>query len=285
MPLDQLTDEEIDAEGKEMSFLDHLEELRWHIIRAVGAILVFTIVAFIFIDDIFEYVLLGPAKTNFWTYRQMCKLADFTGYADLCVKQLTFKLQALGLSDQFTMSLTSSFFVGLSFAFPYAFWEVWRFVKPGLRPEEKRAARGAVFFVSLLFALGVLFGYFIVTPLAINFLVNYTLSARIENNIDITSYIGVVVTLALGCGLIFQMPIVAFVLSKVGVLTPKFMRSYRRHAWIVILIVAGVITPSPDMYSQILVAMPLALLYEISIVVSGRVQRARLKDDQALMQS
>lgn len=283
MPLDQLTDEEIDAEGKEMSFLDHLEELRWHIIRAVGAILVFTIVAFIFIDDIFEYILLGPAKTDFWTYRQMCKLADFTGYADLCVKQLTFKLQALGLSDQFTMSLTSSFFVGLSFAFPYAFWEVWRFVKPGLRSEEKRAARGAVFFVSLLFALGVLFGYFIVTPLAINFLVNYTLSARIENNIDITSYIGVVVTLALGCGLIFQMPIVAFVLSKVGILTPKFMRSYRRHAWIVILIVAGVITPSPDMYSQILVAMPLALLYEISIVVSGRVQRARLKDDQALM--
>ncbi|RYC68514.1 twin-arginine translocase subunit TatC [Spirosoma sordidisoli] len=285
MPLDQLTDEDIDTEGKEMSFLDHLEELRWHIIRAAAAILVFTVTAFIFIDDIFEYVLLGPAKTDFWTYRQMCKLADYTGYADLCVKKLTFKLQALGLSDQFTMSLTSSFFVGLSFAFPYAFWEVWRFIKPGLRPSEKRAARGAVFFVSLLFSMGLLFGYFIVSPLAINFLVNYTLSSRIENNIDITSYIGVIVTLALGCGLIFQMPIVAFVLSKVGVLTPAFMREYRRHSWIVILVVAGIITPSPDLYSQILVALPLALLYEISIVVSGRVQRARLKDNEALMQS
>ncbi|WP_077919499.1 twin-arginine translocase subunit TatC [Spirosoma sp. 209] len=285
MPLDQLTDEDIDTEGKEMSFLDHLEELRWHIIRAAAAILVFTVTAFIFIDDIFEYVLLGPAKTDFWTYRQMCKLADYTGYADLCVKKLTFKLQALGLSDQFTMSLTSSFFVGLSFAFPYAFWEVWRFIKPGLRQSEKRAARGAVFFVSLLFSMGLLFGYFIVSPLAINFLVNYTLSSRIENNIDITSYIGVIVTLALGCGLIFQMPIVAFVLSKVGVLTPAFMREYRRHSWIVILVVAGIITPSPDLYSQILVALPLALLYEISIVVSGRVQRARLKDNEALMQS
>ncbi|MGF7216789.1 sec-independent protein translocase protein TatC [Spirosoma lacussanchae] len=285
MPLDQLTDEDIDTEGKEMSFLDHLEELRWHIIRAAAAILVFTVTAFIFIDDIFEYVLLGPAKTDFWTYRQMCKLADYTGYADLCVKKLTFKLQALGLSDQFTMSLTSSFFVGLSFAFPYAFWEVWRFIKPGLRQSEKRAARGAVFFVSLLFSMGLLFGYFIVSPLAINFLVNYTLSDRIENNIDITSYIGVIVTLALGCGLIFQMPIVAFVLSKVGVLTPAFMREYRRHSWIVILVVAGIITPSPDLYSQILVALPLALLYEISIVVSGRVQKARLKDNEALMQS
>ncbi len=285
MPLDQLTDEEIDSEGKEMSFLDHLEELRWHIIRSAAAILVFTITAFIFIDDIFEYVLLGPAKTDFWTYRQMCKLADITGYADLCVKSLTFKLQALGLSDQFTMSLTSSFFVGLSFTFPYAFWELWRFIKPGLRPVERRAARGAVFYVSLLFALGVLFGYFIVSPLAINFLVNYTLSSKIENNIDITSYISVIVTLALGCGLIFQMPIIAFVLSKVGVLTPAFMREYRKHAWIVILVVAGVITPSPDIYSQVLVALPLALLYEISIVVSGRVQRMREEDRKELMQS
>ncbi|GAB3576132.1 twin-arginine translocase subunit TatC [Spirosoma luteolum] len=282
MPLDQLTDAEIDSDGKEMSFLDHLEELRWHIIRAAASILVFTIVAFIFIDDIFEYVLLGPAKPNFWTYQQMCKLADYTGYADLCVKKLTFKLQALGLSDQFTMSLTSSFFIGLCFAFPYVFWEVWRFIKPGLRQTEKQAARGGVFYVTLLFMMGLFFGYYIVSPLAINFLANYTLSERIENNIDITSYISVIVTLALGCALIFQMPIIAFVLSKVGVVTPKFMRSYRKHAWIVILVVAGVITPSPDLYSQILVAMPLALLYEVSIIVSGRVERAKLRELRTL---
>ncbi|QJD78341.1 twin-arginine translocase subunit TatC [Spirosoma rhododendri] len=284
MPLDQLTDPEVDSEGKEMSFLDHLEELRWHIIRAAGAILVFTIIAFIFIEEIFDNVLLGPAKTSFWTYQQMCKLAAYTGYADLCVKSLDFKLQALGFADQFTMSMTSSFFIGLCFAFPYAFWEVWRFIKPGLRQSEKKAARGGVFYVSILFALGLLFGYFIVTPLAVNFLINYRLSPQIQNNIDITSYISTIVTLSLGCALIFQMPIIAFVLSKVGVVTPKFMREYRKHAWIVILIIAGVITPSPDLYSQILVALPLALLYEISIVVSGRVEKARLQELRDLAQ-
>jgi sec-independent protein translocase protein TatC len=277
MPLDQLTDEEIDQEGKEMSFLDHLEELRWHIVRAAGAILVFMLAAFVYIEEIFDKVLLAPAKTNFWTYQQMCKLADYTGYADLCVKSLDFKLQALGFSDQFTMSMTSSFFIGLCFAFPYAFWEVWRFIKPGLRQEEKNAARGGVFYVSFLFILGLMFGYYIVTPLAVNFLVNFKLSPQIQNNIDITSYISTIVTLSLGCALIFQMPIVAFVLSKVGVLTPKFMREYRKHAWIVILIVAGIITPSPDLYSQVLVAMPLMLLYEVSIIVSGSIERARLK--------
>ncbi|GAB3547952.1 twin-arginine translocase subunit TatC [Spirosoma fluminis] len=282
MPLDQLTDEEIDTEGKEMSFLDHLEELRWHIIRAVGSIFVFAIIAFVFIEEIFDKVILAPKRPDFWTYRMMCKLADMTGYADLCVKKLNFELQALGMADNFTMAMTSSLIIGLSFAFPYAFWEVWRFIKPGLMPTEKKAARGAVFYVSFLFMLGLLFGYYIVSPLAINFLANFTISPEIKNQYDITSYISTLVTLSLGCALIFQMPMIAFVLSKVGVLTPAFMREYRKHAWIVILIVAGIITPSPDIYSQILVALPLTLLYEVSILVSGRVQRARLREQQAL---
>ncbi|SFD56708.1 twin-arginine translocase subunit TatC [Spirosoma endophyticum] len=286
MPLDQVTDEEIlSEEGKEMSFLDHLEELRWHIIRAVGAIFVFAIAAFIFIEDIFRVVVMGPKNPNFWTYRMMCKLADMTGYADLCVKKLNFELQSLGVSDQFTMAMTSSAIIGLCFAFPYAFWELWRFIKPGLRSVEKEAARGAVFFVSMLFLLGLLFGYFIVSPLAINFLANYQITPEIKNQFDITSYIGILVTLSLGCALIFQMPMIAYVLSKVGVLTPAFMRSYRKHAWIVILIVAGIITPSPDIYSQVLVALPLTLLYEVSILVSARIERQRLKEHQELMKS
>ncbi|GAB3983714.1 twin-arginine translocase subunit TatC [Spirosoma terrae] len=283
MPLDQLTDEEIEEEGKEMSFLDHLEELRWHIIRAVGSIFVFAIIAFVFIEDIWNTVIMGPKSPNFWTYRMMCKLSDATGYADLCVKKLNFELQALGVSDQFTMALTSSLIIGLCFAFPYAFWELWRFIKPGLRQTEKQAARGAVFYVSSLFLMGLLFGYFIVSPLAINFLANYQITPEIKNQFDITSYIGILVTLSLGCALMFQMPIVAFVLSKVGILTPAFMREYRKHAWIVILVVAGIITPSPDIYSQVLVALPLAMLYEVSILVSGSVQKARLADEKALM--
>lgn len=283
MPLDQLTDEEIDLEGKEMSFLDHLEELRWHIIRAVGSIFLFAIIAFVFIEQIFDKVILAPKRPDFWTYRMMCKLADATGYPDLCVSKLNFELQALGMADPFTMALTSSMIIGLSFAFPYAFWEVWRFIKPGLRIEERRAARGAVFYVSMLFLMGMMFGYYIVSPLAINFLANYQISPEIKNQFDITSYVGVLVTLSLGCALIFQMPMVAYVLSKVGVLTPAFMRTYRKHAWIVILVVAGIITPSPDIYSQVLVALPLAGLYEISIIVSGSVYRARLKAEEALV--
>ena len=285
MPLDQLTDEEIDQEGKEMSFLDHLEELRWHIIRAVGSIFLFAIIAFIFIKDIFDAVILAPARPNFWTYQQMCKLSDATGYVDLCVKKLDFTLQSLGVSDQFTMALTSSVIIGLCFAFPYAFWEVWRFIKPGLKITEKKAARGAVFYVSALFLMGLFFGYFIVSPLAINFLANYQITPEIKNQFDITSYIGILATLSLGCALVFQMPMVAYVLSKVGILTPKFMRDYRKHAWIVILVVAGIITPSPDIYSQVLVALPLAMLYEVSILVSRSIERARLKEHQELMRS
>ncbi len=283
MPLDQLTDEEIDQEGKEMSFLDHLEELRWHIIRAVGSIFLFAIIAFVFIKDIFNAVILAPARPDFWTYRQMCRLSDATGYVDLCVKKLDFTLQALGVSDQFTMAITSSLIIGLCFAFPYAFWEVWRFIKPGLKITEKKAARGAVFYVSLLFLMGLFFGYYIVSPLAINFLANYQITPEIKNQFDITSYIGILATLSMGCALVFQMPMVAYVLSKVGVLTPKFMREYRKHAWIVILVVAGIITPSPDIYSQVLVAFPLAMLYEVSILVSRSIERARLKEHQELM--
>ncbi len=285
MPLDQAFDErpldqeeEPLEEGVEMSFLEHLEELRWHIIRAASAIVVFGLIAFIFIKDIYKLVILGPSRTDFWTYRQMCKLADFTGYATLCVKKLDFTLQSLGMADQFTMSITSSVIIGICFAFPYAFWELWRFIKPGLKSAERKAARGATFYVSMLFLMGLFFGYYIVSPLAINFLANYQLDESIKNQYDITSYIGTLITLSLGCAIMFQMPIVAFVLSKVGVLTPSFMRSYRKHSFIVILILSGLITPSPDIYSQLLVSLPLVLLYEVSIWVSGSIERARQKE-------
>ena len=271
------------SDGTEMTFLEHLEELRWNLIRAFASIFVFAIIAFIYIHEIFDYVILAPSRPNFWAYRQLCRLSDLTGYADLCVKKLDFQLQALGMSDNFTMGITISFIIGLAFAFPYAFWEIWRFIKPGLKLTEKRAARGAVFFVSLLFFIGLMFGYFVASPLAINFLANWQLSPEIKNQYDITSYISILATLSLGCALMFQMPMIAFVLSKVGVLTPAFMRTFRKHAWIVILVVAGIITPSPDVYSQLLVAFPLVILYEISILVSASIQRVRLKESQELM--
>jgi sec-independent protein translocase protein TatC len=283
MPLDQeFEDEEEDVEGKEMSFLGHLEELRWHVIRAGGSILVFAILAFIYIKEIYHYVIIAPSQPDFWTYRMLCKLADKVGYDELCIKALNFKLQAIGVGDQFTMSMTSAVIAGLVFAFPYAFWEVWRFIKPGLRPSERQSARGAVFYVTFLFFSGVFFGYYIVTPLAINFLANFTLDASIINEFSLSSYISLVATLTLACGIAFQLPIVVYVLAKVGVLTPSFMREYRKHAMIVILIVAAVITPSPDIYSQVIVAIPLFLLYELSILVAGKVEREKLREEQAL---
>nr|WP_295929637.1 twin-arginine translocase subunit TatC [uncultured Dyadobacter sp.] len=283
MSLDQdFENEEEEGEGKEMSFISHLEELRWHVIRAGASILVFAILAFVYIEELYHYVIIAPSRSDFWTYKMLCKLSVIVGYEDLCIKALNFKLQAIGMGDQFTMSMTSSVIAGLVFAFPYAFWEVWRFIKPGLKPSERRSARGAVFYVTFLFFSGVLFGYYVVTPLAINFLANFTLDPSIINEFSISSYISLVATLTLACGVAFQLPIVVFVLSKIGILTPAFMKEYRKHSMIVILIVAAVITPSPDIYSQILVAIPLFLLYEVSIMVSGRVEREKIREEKRL---
>lgn len=284
MPLDQTpyydydNDSEEKEEGNEMSFLDHLEELRWHLIRAAIAIVLFMIFAFVYIRDIYDIVILGPSKVDFWTYRMMCKLGQAVGAPGLCVDKLQFSLMSREVSGQFIMAFTSAAIIGLVFAFPYVFWEIWRFVKPGLKISEKKSARGAVFYVTFLFFSGVLFGYFIVSPLAINFLVNFQISESIENQFDIGSYISLLATLTLACGVAFQLPIAIFVLTKIGVIGPQFMRTYRRHAVVVILIVAAVITPSPDITSQLLVAFPLYILYEISIVISAREEKRRLAD-------
>ncbi len=276
MALDQEFEQELDeTEGKEMSFLDHLEELRWHIIRSVGSILVFTIVAWIFQKEIFGGIIMAPSKSTFWTNRMLCKLADATGVEGLCFKQADFILQNREVSGQFMFALTQSIMVGLLFAFPYFFWEIWRFVKPGLKMKEAKAATGAVFWVSILFFTGVAFGYFVVSPMAINFLANFKLDESIQNQYDISDYLSLLSTMTLACGVTFQLPMIAFVLSQVGVLTPAFMREYRRHAIVVILILAAIITPSPDMISQLLVTLPLLALYEVSIVVSARVNKRR----------
>ncbi len=277
---DQENQEEYASTGKEMTFIDHLEELRWHILRAVMAIGIFTLLSFIFIQEIFDNVVMGPARVSFWTYRMLCKAADFLNVPQLCVQKFDFKLINTEVGGQFSLALTSALVIGLLFAFPYAFWELWRFIKPGLKKSEADAATGAVFWVTLLFFTGVLFGYYIVTPLTINFLLNFKVSTvtAIEDNITIDSFISILVTLTLACGIVFELPVVAFVLSKVGFLTPKFMSSYRRHAFVVILIVAAVITPSADPWTQIVVTIPLIFLYEISILVSAKVQRQRERE-------
>ncbi len=262
---------------REMSFIDHLEELRWHIIRSVASIFIFAIAAIYFKDFVFHQVLLGPTRTDFWTYRMLCKLAAAVHTPGLCVDKLDFILQSRQVGGQFTTYITTAALAGLIGAFPYAFWEIWGFIKPGLRPEERRAARGAVFYVTLLFISGVLFGYYIISPLTINFLANFKLDESIANEFDIGSYFSILATLTLACGAMFQLPMVVFFLSKAGVITPGLMRDYRRHAYVVILVIAAIITPSPDMISQILVALPLFFLYEISISVSARIEKQKQK--------
>jgi sec-independent protein translocase protein TatC len=283
MPLDQTPyidyeDEEDETVEKEMTFIEHLEELRWHLLRSVAAIVTFMIIAWIFKGDIFNKIILAPSRTDFWTYRKMCEIGNAVGIPSLCVDKLNFSLMSREVSGQFMMALTSSAIIGLLFAFPYVFWEIWRFIKPGLKITEKKAATGSVFYVTMLFFLGVLFGFFVVAPFAINFLVNFQIDPSIENQFDIQSYISVLATLTLACGVTFQLPMAILVLTKVGVVTPAFLKAYRKHSIVVILIVAAVITPSPDMISQVLVAIPLYFLYEISIVVSGRIYKAKQRE-------
>lgn len=268
------------SEEKEMSFLDHLEELRWHIVRSVAAIVVFMIVAFIFTKWIFDNIIFAPGNVDFVTFKWLCKLGHYTGAVDaLCAKPFSFKIQSRYMTGQFTMQVLSSFVIGFIIAFPYVFWEIWRFVKPGLHKNEMKNSRGAVAAVSFLFLLGVSFGYFILCPMMTWFFASYSISDVIVNEFDITSYVSTVIALVFGSGLLFQLPVVVYFMTRIGLLTPKFMRTYRRHAIIVILIIGAIVTP-PDPLSQVLISLPLFLLYEISIFISAYVERQKRKEEE-----
>lgn len=273
MPLDQVEDE-----SGEMSFLDHLEELRWHLIRSLIAIFVFAITAFISKGIIFGEIILGPSKPSFWTYKVLCVLSELLNSDALCISELPFIIQSRQMTGQFSMHITSSFVIGLICAFPYAFWEIWRFVKPGLYEKERKAASGATFYVSLLFFIGVAFGYFVVTPISINFLSNYQIDPSILNEFDIISYVGTVTTLVLACALLFQLPIVVYFATKAGLVSSVLLKNYRKHSIIVILILSAVLTP-PDPFSQVLIAIPLGLLYQLSVLIAVKLEKKERKKE------
>ncbi len=269
-------DEQSEEKEGAMSFLEHLEELRWHVVRSLIAIVAFTIVALLARDFIWGTLILGPSRGDFWTYRMFCKLGNLMNSDAFCMDELPFIIQSRQMTGQFTMYLTSSITIGLICAFPYTFWEIWRFISPGLYNNERQVSRGAVFFVSLLFMLGVLFGYFVIAPVSVNFLGSFQVDPSIQNEFDITSYVGTITTLVLAAGLLFQLPVVVFFLTKVGLLSPGFLRTYRRHAIVVILVLAALITP-PDVMSQMLITAPLLVLYEVSISISAMVIRREKK--------
>lgn len=273
----------------EMSFLEHLEELRWHIIRSILAIMVMMIVAFVFKNFLFDKIILAPKNPQFFTNRVFCQFGHFlsehfhTKNPDLlCINTTPFNLISIKMSGQLTTHITVAMVAGLIAAFPFVLREFWKFFRPALHSNEARHAKGAVLTSSLLFFLGVIFGYYMLAPLSIHFLSTYRISPDVVNQINVRSYIGTLTSLCLATGLVFELPIIAFFLTKIGVVTPSFMRKYRRHAIVVIFIVAAIITP-PDVFSQTLVAIPLLLLYEVSIFISARVMKLKDKEHDDFM--
>lgn len=267
----------------EMSFLEHLEELRWHIIRSILAIVVFMVTAFAFKNFIFDNVILAPKEQSFFTNRILCQLGQLVNFEGLCINSKSFNLINIKMAGQLTTHIAVAMVAGLILAFPVIIHEFWKFFKPALHENEAQHARGAVLASSLLFFTGVLFGYYMLAPLSIHFLSSYDISADVVNQINIRSYIGTLSSICLATGIIFELPIIAYFLTKVGIITPSFMRKYRRHAIIVIVILAAIITP-PDVFSQALVCIPLLFLYEVSIGISARVIKKKEKDHADFME-
>ena len=257
----------------EMSFLDHLEELRWHLIRSVIAILIVATIAFIFKDFIFDVLLFGPKQKDFITYRWFCSISQTLGQGNsFCIEELPFRIQSRTMAGQFSAHLWTSILAGFIVSFPYIIFEFWKFISPGLYEKERKNARGFIFIASLLFFIGVLFGYFVVTPLSINFLGNYSVSSEIFNDFDLSSYIGLLRASVLAAGIIFELPIIVYFLTKVGIVTPAFLRRNRKISLVVVLSLSAIITP-PDIASQIIVSIPILILYEVSILISRIVIR------------
>jgi sec-independent protein translocase protein TatC len=258
----------------EMSFLGHLEALRWHVVRSAAVVMTLALVLFCFKEFLFDGVLLAPKNPHFLTYRVLCLLSrKFNLGDDLCVTQSNFTLISTDISAQFTTHMWVAFIAGLVVGFPYVVWELWRFIRPALHEKERSYATGIVFYTSFLFLTGVLFGYYVITPMSVNFLGSYQVSAEVKNTITLDSFISTVTTMTLLTGIVFELPIVVFFLTKIGLLSPGFMRTYRRHAVVVILVVAAVITPTSDATTLLLVAIPLFVLYELSIFVSAYVRK------------
>ena len=262
----------------EMSFLEHLEELRWHIVRSVASVLVFAITAFIFSRFLFDYVLLAPKNPEFVTNRLLCGLAEKMNAPNLCINSVGLELQNIKIAGQFAADIMVSLYTGLVIAFPYIIWELWRFIKPALYENERKHATGAVIAISGMFFLGALFGYFIIVPLTIHFLGGWQVSTEIVSVIDLESYLGGITFVPFATGIIFELPILMVFLTKVGIVTPEFMIRYRKHAIIILMILASVITP-PDVFSMVLVVMPLLILYEVSIFLTKRIAKKQAMAD------
>ena len=263
---------------KEMSFLDHLEELRWLLVRSSAAILICGVVAFLFSDFIFNEIIFGPKSPDFVTYQFFCDLGKQFDMADtMCINEINLPIQNREMGGQFSMHMWTSITVGFIFAFPFILWEIWKFISPALYEKEKKYAASFIIVSSILFFIGVLFGYYLIAPLSVQFFASYIVSPEISNSIDIDSYMSLMKTSAIASGLLFELPIIIFFLTKIGLVTPEFLRKYRKYTLVIVLIVAAVITP-PDVLSQIIVTIPIMILYEASILISVLVVKSQERE-------
>ncbi len=263
----------VEKTADEMSFLDHLEDLRWHLIRATLAVVIAGTAAFLAKGFIFDTLLFGPTNADFFTYDILCRLSTFVGLeGGFCFDDMPFTIQSRTMGGQFSAHVWTSITAGFIIAFPYIIYEFWKFISPAMYANERNTARGFIFISSVLFFSGVLFGYYLVTPLSINFLGKYQVSEVVLNEFDIGSYISLVRSSVVACGLIFELPIIIYFLTKIGLVTPEFLRKYRKFALVIVLILSAIITP-PDILSQIIVAVPVLVLYEVSIIISRIVMK------------
>lgn len=261
-----------------MSFLDHLEELRWLLVRSSIAIVTLAIVVFFFSDFIFNDLIFGPTRVDFVTYRFFCDASHYLGFAEtICIEELPFTIQNTSMEGQVNVFVWTCITAGFILGFPYILWELWRFISPALYEHERKYAKVFIFTASILFFLGVLFGYFVIVPMSVNFLATFSISDVVKNDINLDSYIGMVKTSVLAGGIFFELPIIIYLLTKLGLVNPSFLQNTRRYAVVLVLIVAAIVTP-PDVVSQITVAVPMLLIYEISIIISRIVYKNKLKE-------
>jgi sec-independent protein translocase protein TatC len=271
------------AEPEEMSFMGHLEALRWHLMRSVIVWLAAAITIFIFRKWIYTNIILAPSRQDFITYKSLCDFGQWLGVGNsLCMPPVEIDFQVNQINGLFSSALTISMIGAIIVAFPYLFWEFWRFVKPALSPKEKKYARGSIFWVSLCFFIGAAFGYYLLAPFTFNFLASFELDSTgaIQYKPTINDYIDSLTNLILGCGIAFELPILAYVLGKIGLITSGFLRRYAKYAFVLILLISAIITPSPDITSQLIVAIPLLILYWISILLVARVDRKKAKEEK-----
>lgn len=266
-------------EQKEMSFLDHLEDLRWMLVRSSIVILTLTIVSLIVSNFILNQIIFGPTEPDFVTYQFFCKVTQVFGLddAEICNATMPFKIQNTEMSGQISFWIWASFTFGIILGFPYLLWEIWKFIKPALYEKERKLAIPFIVTSSGLFFMGVLFGYFIITPLSVYFFGNFQASSKIINEFNLDSYTGMVKTSVLACGIVFELPIIIYFFSKLGLVTPNFLKKSRKYALILVLLLSAIITP-PDVISQIIVAIPIMILYEISILISVLVVKKEAKN-------